>query len=129
MMPDGTGRTAAAKRRWSRETKRRIVAESRQPDARVGEVAARHGVSPSLLSVWRGLIGEEPVPAPAAASFIPVRVIGSAAPAETHRRHDATADAAEDACLRITLADGTRLYISHPGQLPLLHGVLGILRR
>ena len=128
-MPDGTVGTAAVKRRWSRETKRRIVAESREPGARVGEVAARYGVSASLLSTWRGQISEEPVAAPAKASFIPVRVIEAATPAEAQRPHAAAADADESGWLRIVLADGTRLYIGHAGQLPLLHGVLGLLRR
>jgi transposase-like protein len=126
-MADGTVRTAAAKRRWSREAKRRIVAESRAPDARVGEVAARHGVSASLLSVWRGLIDAAAVPTPAEPSFIPVRVIAPAATAV--QRHAAMPEADESTCLRIMLADGTRLYISHGAQLPLLHDVLGMLRR
>ena len=128
-MPDGTGGTVVTKRRWSRAMKRRIVAESCEPGARVGEVAARHGVSASLLSVWRGLIGEEPVRAPAEASFIPIRVIEAATLVEGQRVHGATAEAAESARLEIMLPDGTRLLISHATQLPLLHGVLEMLRR
>jgi hypothetical protein len=109
--------------------KRRIVAESRELGAGVGEVAARHGVSASLLSVWRGLIDEEPVPASAAAGFMPVRIIEAAAPAEVDRLNAPAANAAGAAWLRIALPDGTHLYISHAAQLPLLHGVLGVLRR
>jgi transposase-like protein len=127
-MAGGTIGTAAAKRRWPRETKRRIVAESREPDARVGEVAARHGLSASLLSVWRGLIDEAPGATPSAASFIPVRMIDAAMPAASHRPATA-ADANEGRCLQIMLPDGTRLYISHAAQLPLLHDVLGMLRQ
>lgn len=125
-MADGTG--VVVKRRWSREMKRRIVAESREPDTSVGEVAARYGVNASLVSVWRGQFGEAPA-AHSAAGFIPVRVIDAAATAEGQRRHASTVDADESGWLRIMLADGTWLYISHAGQLPLLHGVLGMLRR
>lgn len=126
-MLEGAGERRAVKRRWSRETKRRIVAESRMPDASVGEVAARHGISASLLSVWRGLIDLEPVTAAGVASFVPVRVVEAAAPVAA--RHDvAAADRAEPAWLRIALPDGTSVYISHAAHLPLLHGVLGVLR-
>jgi transposase-like protein len=129
-MADAMWEMSASKvrRRWSREAKRRIVAASRAPGAGVGEVAARYGVSPSLLSVWRGQVGEQPPPASAAASFIPVRIVEAAAPAAGHRLDATASDAADGACLRITLPDGTRLHISHAAQLPLLHGVLGVLR-
>ncbi|WP_410051726.1 transposase, partial [Bradyrhizobium sp.] len=41
------------RRRWSAESKARIVAESQAPGAVVSEVARRHGLSPSQLSAWR----------------------------------------------------------------------------
>ncbi len=45
----GTGR----RRRWSTETKARIVAESFEPGVSVSEVARRHDVRPGLLFLWR----------------------------------------------------------------------------
>ena len=41
------------RRRWSDETKGRIVAESFAPGAVASGVALRHGLSPQHLSAWR----------------------------------------------------------------------------
>jgi transposase len=44
-----------ARRRWTEEDKRRLVAETIGPGATVHGVAHRHGVSPSQLFAWRKL--------------------------------------------------------------------------
>ena len=44
-----------ARRRWSEEDKRRLVAETFGPGATVHGIARRHGVSPSQLFAWRKL--------------------------------------------------------------------------
>ena len=44
-----------ARRRWSEEDKRRLVAETLGPGATVHGVARRHGVSASQLFAWRQL--------------------------------------------------------------------------
>jgi transposase len=44
-----------ARRRWSEEDKRRLVAETFGPGATVHGVARRRGVSPSQLFAWRKL--------------------------------------------------------------------------
>ena len=44
-----------ARRRWTEEDKRRLVAETIGPGATVHGVARRHGVSPSQLFAWRKL--------------------------------------------------------------------------
>ena len=41
------------RRRWSREEKQRVVAESARPDRSVSQVARAHGVAPNLLFTWR----------------------------------------------------------------------------
>lgn len=41
------------RRRWTREAKARIIAESLAPGANVAEVARRHGIIPQQLYSWR----------------------------------------------------------------------------
>lgn len=48
---------AATRRRWSEAERRTILAEADQSWVRVLEVARRHGLSPSLLFLWRGSRG------------------------------------------------------------------------
>jgi transposase len=66
----GVGR----RRRWSGETKGRIVAESYGPGAVVSEVARRHDMSPQHLFAWRkaARAGLLTLPADEAPMFVPV---------------------------------------------------------
>ena len=48
-----------ARRRWSEEDKRRLVAETLGPGETVHGVARRRGVSPSQLFTWRKRFGAE----------------------------------------------------------------------
>src|SRR5882757_8719307 len=63
------------RRRWSREEKQRVVAESARPDRTVSQVARAHGVAANLLFTWRrqflaaAIAGDD-----TSASFIPVRL-------------------------------------------------------
>ena len=69
-----------ARRRWSDEAKRRLVAETLVPGATVHAVAQRHGVNTSQLFTWRKRFrsqlgrprAEPPVPAFAAVELAPV---------------------------------------------------------
>jgi transposase len=47
-----------ARRRWTLDQKRRIVAESQAGARQVSATARRHGLSPALLFTWRRLARE-----------------------------------------------------------------------
>jgi transposase len=66
----GVGR----RRRWSAETKGRIVAESYAPGAVVSDVARRHDMSPQHLFGWRkaARAGLLTLPVDEAPMFVPV---------------------------------------------------------
>jgi transposase len=77
----GVGR----RRRWSPETKTRIVLESQQPGAVVSEVARQHGLTPQQLFGWRresrnGLAGDDArgSPRPVSTAFAPIVVAAAA---------------------------------------------------
>ena len=84
----GVGR----RRRFSRDTKARIVLESRAPGAVVSEVARRHGLTPQQLFGWRrefgSAVARPDVPTAPVSTFTPVVVDGSSVErqnqAETH---------------------------------------------
>lgn len=86
----GVGR----RRRFSRDTKDRIVLESRAPGAVVSEVARRHGLTPQQLFGWRRELGSAvtrpEVPTAGVSTFTPVVVDGLSVAgqnqAETHAR-------------------------------------------
>src|SRR5688572_6126729 len=101
-----------ARRRWSEEDKRRLVAETIGPGATVHGVARRHGVSPSQLFAWRKLfragIGiERAVPAPPGTPGFAAVEIAPATP-------PSLADAApmSSGLIEIELAGGVRVRIS-----------------
>src|SRR5919202_729220 len=66
-----------ARRRWSEEDKRRLVAETLASGETVHGVARRRGVSPSQLFAWRKRFRPEigrPAPAPRVPGFAAVAI-------------------------------------------------------
>jgi transposase len=73
-----------ARRRWSDEEKRQLVAETFMPGATVHAVAQRHGVNTSQLFTWRKRYrGDLGLPAPAAAAFAAVELVAERPPTAT----------------------------------------------
>jgi transposase len=63
------------RRRWSREEKLRIVAESVQPDQTASQVARAHGIAPGQLFTWRRqLLAAAIEDCNGESGFVPVRI-------------------------------------------------------
>jgi transposase len=101
-----------ARRRWSEEDKRRLVAETFGPGGTVHGVARRHGVSPSQLFAWRKLyrVGSEierTVPAlPSVPGFAAVEIAPATPPSV------ANVVPAPSGLIEIELAGGNRVRLS-----------------
>jgi transposase len=64
------------RRRWSREEKLRIVAESARPYRTVSQVARAHGIAPGQLFTWRRQLLAAALEShnEAASGFVPIRI-------------------------------------------------------
>ena len=103
-----------ARRRWSEEDKRRLVAETFGPGATVHGVARRRGVSPSQLFAWRKCYGPEigrAVPAPGVPGFAVVELAPAPAPPPVGDPAEAPSGLIE-----IELPGGGRVRISGPAE-------------
>lgn len=75
-------RVGVARRRWSAETKRRLVALTLEPGASMAAVAREHGLNANLLFNWRRQLGRgalvtTPAPSAPAMSFAPIDVVAN----------------------------------------------------
>jgi transposase len=104
-----------ARRRWTDEAKRRLVAETLVPGATVHAVAQRHGVNTSQLFTWRKRFRTEsglPTAVPVAPAFVAVEVAPVLeAPAETGAAPHSDAMMA-GGVIEIELSKGRRVRIS-----------------
>src|SRR5260370_16687782 len=89
------------RRRWSREEKLRIVAESAQPSRTTSQVARDHGIAPGQLFIWRrqllseaianGVVGDGfaavEIPHGRWAAAAPGVAVGGDRPDEVRRAH------------------------------------------
>jgi transposase len=103
-----------ARRRWSDEAKRRLVAETLVPGATVHSVAQRHGVNTSQLFTWRKRFRVEfdlPPAEPAVPAFAAVEL--APMPETTHTADGRVADAVAPAgVIEIELPGGGRVRIA-----------------
>jgi transposase len=122
------------RRRWSVEEKLRIVAESNEHDARMTEVAARHGVYPGLLFTWRRQVRDGVLVAAPPAAFVPVRKLEPvreltaktpSAPKEVRAAPSKPGRAAEP--IEITLSNGCSLRIDQHVDVRALRRIVDVL--
>ncbi|HZX69846.1 MAG TPA: transposase [Rhodanobacter sp.] len=128
-MPDSTieiinGREG--RRRWGVEEKLRIVAETHEPGATVGAVAARHDVYPSLLRTWRRQVRNGHLAAEQALPFVPVRLTGPPSPASAIAPAVNNHPASDT--IEIVLPDGSRVRVGSGVNLNALRRVVTALR-
>jgi transposase len=124
------------RRRWTREEKARIIAESLEAGANISEVARRNGVARGLLTAWRrqfaAAAARSKVP-----SFVPVRIVEEsgggttgdpdrAAPAQT-RLLEKALPAKPGGLIEIEVS-GARIRVEPGVELTTLSTVLSALR-
>ena len=112
------------RRRWTVEEKLRIVAETDEPDARIGDVAARHDVYPGLLFTWRRQVRKGMLTERRAPLFLPVEM--ASAPDLSQRPEQV--EPSTPRRIEIELNDGCRIKIDEGVGLASLRRVLAALR-
>jgi len=126
------------RRRWSLQDKLQLVAEASEPGAMIRAVAARHGVSESLLFTWRrqarqGLLAQvrdHPV-------FMPVQTLMPAGtalalpderPDPASQPTSATRSSGVPGLIEIDLGGGRQVRVGRDVNLAALRRVLAALR-
>ena len=126
-----------ARRRWSEEEKRRIVAEAEAPGASVSVVARRHDVNANLLFTWRRQFRREACStAVGSAAFIPAVIApdegaDAGEPAVTAREPgEAIKDESRPpGLIEIILPGGRRVIVDKEVSAAALGRVIGVLER
>jgi transposase len=127
--------STGARRRWTLEEKRRIVAESHGGRGEVSATARRHGLSGGQLFTWRrlareGLLGGEP------AALVPVAIVSPGASGQVRaeeRDHDERAPLAKgpksSGSILIELGYGRRIRVDGDFDAEALGRVIDVLDR
>jgi transposase len=125
------------RRRWTREEKARIIAESFEAGANISEVARRNGVARGLLTAWRrqfAAAARSKVP-----SFVPVQIeaeessggaaseLDRAPPTQTRLLEKASPPAKRGGVIEIEVS-GARVRVEPGVELTTLATVLSALR-
>jgi transposase len=107
------------RRRWSRDEKLRIVAESAQPERTASQVARAHGIAPGQLFTWRRQLLSEAL---AGDGFVPVAIANEAAGAAC-----AASAAVGEGAIEIRLPNGIVIVVRSVVEVEPLRRVLSAL--
>jgi transposase len=114
------------RRRWSTEEKLRIVGETFEPGASVGQIAARHEVYPGLLFTWRRQFRDGKFSSAREPLFLPVETpVHDLAVARPGVEQSESRDSRH---IEIELKDGSRVRVEDGVNLTTLRRVLTALR-
>ena len=116
------------RRRWSRDEKMRILAESLEPGAKVAEVARRNDVAPSVLFSWRRQVR---VPEAAVPNMIPVTIAAPdvVAPPVSSKPRRTRGPAKKRGLIEIDLGGGRQVRVDAGVDAKALARVLDVLSR
>ena len=117
------------RRRWSEDEKLRIVMESLVEPGNVSATARRHGISRSLLTVWRRAhkverVAPEPVPA-----FVPAVLVPEPAPEAKAAPRRSRPRQAVQGRMVIEVGRGRRVVVDGAVDAEALARVLAVLDR
>jgi transposase len=115
----GVGR----RRRWTREQKARIVAESFESTGTVSDIARRHCMNPGLLFLWRRQARDASEPSNGITPFVPVEVDNG-----TNEDKRVQAPSPVSSVIEIEVAE-TRIKVSGAVDQAALVAVLAAVRR
>ena len=93
-----------ARRSWSEEFKRRVVAEAMQPGASAAAIAQRYDLNANLLFNWKRRYG-------ISNEFLPVEISHNDLPVSQTSSEPITAGAVDISSLEIALANGNRISV------------------
>jgi transposase len=111
------------RRRWSRDEKLRIVAESARPGRTASQVARDHGIAPGQLFTWRReLLSEALAGAVVGDRFVPVAVANELVAAAC-----AGSAGVGERAIEIRLANGVVIGVSNGVEVEPLRRVLSAL--
>ena len=110
------------RRRWSRDEKLRIVAESAQPGRTASQVAREHGIAPGQLFTWRRQLLSDAIASGAAGDgFVPVEIASERASAVPG------SIGAGERTIEIKLPNGIMIGVSNGVEVESLRRVLAAL--
>ena len=112
------------RRRWSRDEKMRILAESLEPGVTVAEVARRNDVAPSVLFAWRR---QARLPAATSTTMVPVMIAESPEASVVTKPRRKRGPAKERGLIEIDLGGGRRVRVDAGVDAKALARVLDVL--